>query len=176
MTLHIMTMKREARLADAARFTAAFVVLFAAYMLYSEVPSPAELIAGAGCALVGATAMRSVHRNTRRRFAVRPGWVLWLIVKQVPLAIGECGGLFRALFRTADERAAGIGQMITIPFDGTSGRTEAEAAGRRALITTAICFTPNSVVIGLEMAPGHLLLHQLVPTAAPGSGDPIWPI
>jgi hypothetical protein len=160
-----------------ARFVVVWAVLFAAYMLFSEVASPEELVAGAACAGVGSAAMREVHGNSTRRFAVQIGWLVWLVAKQTPAAFCECWGLFLALFRPAAERNAGIGRMISIPFDGTRGHTPAEAAGRRVLVTIAICFTPNSVVIGPEFQPGYLLIHQLVPREAPhGHGDPVWPV
>ncbi len=159
------------------RFAAWWVVLFAAYMLFSETVSPGELGAGVLCASVGAIAITRLRRNIRRRFAIRAWWVVRLAGKQILAAISECGPLFLVLFRSRAEREAGIGQTLAIPFDGEAGRTPAEAAGRRALITTAMCFTPNSVVIGLEMQPGHLLVHQLTPAAKPpGDGDRVWPV
>jgi multisubunit Na+/H+ antiporter MnhE subunit len=159
------------------RFTAWWIALFAAYMLFSETASPGEIGASGLCATIGAVAVTRLRRNTSRRFAVRPWWIIRLAAKQVPVAFAECWLLFLALFKPLAERRAGLGITMAIPFNGDAGRTQAEAAGRRALITTAMCFTPNSVVIGLEMQPGHLLVHQLSPTPQPpGHGDPVWPV
>ena len=164
------------------RFTAWWLVFLAAYMLFSETASTPEFGAAALCALLGAIAVTRLRHNTRRRFALRPYWVIRLAFTQVFAAFRDCWPLLRALFRSRSAREAGIGEIMAIPFDGEAGRPRAgrrpaEAAGRRALVTTAMCFTPNTVVIGLEMEPGHLLLHQLVPTPRPpGDGDPIWPV
>ena len=170
-------MSGDSTLKAILRFTAWWVALFAAYMLFSEVVSPGEIGASVLCASVGAIAVTRLRRTIRRRFAIRLWWIVRLAGKQIPAAISECWPLLLALFRPWAERANGIGQTLAIPFDGVAGRTPAEAAGRRALITTAMCFTPNSVVIGLEMQPGHLLVHQLAPTATPpGDGDRVWPV
>lgn len=159
------------------RFTGWWLAFFAAYMLFSETASTPEFGAAALCGLLGAIAVTRLRRNTRRRFALRPRWVLRLAFTQVFAAFRDCGPLLRALFRSRPAREAGIGTTMAIPFDGEAGRRPAEAAGRRALVTTSMCFTPNTVVIGLEMEPGHLLLHQLAPTPRPpGDGDPIWPV
>jgi multisubunit Na+/H+ antiporter MnhE subunit len=160
-----------------ARISIQWVVLFAIYALFSETISPAELIAGALCASLATIVMEVTRRNTRRRFAVRPAWIVRLAAKQIPAAFVECWPLVRALFSPFAARRAGIGTILAIPFDGESGRSPAEAAGRRALVSTALCFTPNTVVIGVEMQPGHLLVHQFNQTARPpGDGDPIWPV
>lgn len=170
-------MSGDGILAAIARFAVWWIALFVAYMLFSETINPAELGASAFCASVGATAITKLRRNVRRRFAIRPFWIIRLAIKQIPAAISECWPLLCVLFRPRPEQRQGIGEIMAIPFDGEAGRTASEAAGRRALITTAMCFTPNSVVIGLEMQPGHLLIHQIAPTPKPpGNGNRVWPV
>lgn len=163
--------------ASLARVSVQWVALWAGYALFSETVSAAELVSGAVAASLATVVMEIARRNTRRRFAVRPVWMMRLVAKQVPAAFIECWPLFCALFKPFDARRKDIGTILAIPFDGDAGRSPSEAAGRRALVTAALCFTPNTVVIGLEMQPGHLLVHQLVPAARPpGDGDRLWPV
>jgi hypothetical protein len=162
---------------DLPRLALVWVILFAAYMLFAQVPSPGEFGAAGACACAGTAAMAALAKHTRRRFAIRPRWLWHLARTQLPAAITECWPLFLALFRPLAARERGLGEILAIPFDGKQGRNAREAAGRRALVTAALSFTPNSVVIGLELQPGHLLLHQLQPSPRPpGAGDPVWPV
>jgi multisubunit Na+/H+ antiporter MnhE subunit len=159
-----------------ARISATWLALLAIYMLFSETMTLAELCAGALCASGASLAMEVTRRHTGRRFAVRPWWIVDAARRQIPKVFSECLILLLVLFKPRSGAGGGIGRIIAIPFDGTQGRTPEEAAGRRALVTASMCFAPNTVVIGLEMRPGHLLIHELSPSdKPPGHGDPIWP-
>ena len=160
-----------------ARVTVSSTLLAGCYLLFAEDFGAGDLIAGAIIALCGGMMMEIVRRHSDRRYALRPRWVLHLLATQIPAFFAECLPLLRAMRASPQARARGLGRLVAVPFDGTAGRTATEAAGRRALVSNAICFTPNSVVLGLEMEPGHLLLHQIEATASPpGGGDRVWPL
>ena len=156
--------------------TMSWILLAGCYLLFAEQTGAGDLVAGAVIALCGSAIMEVVRRHSDRRYAVRPRWAQ-VVAPQVPRFFAECLPLLRALRTPSECRERGLGRLVAIAFDGTTGRTASEAAGRRALVTSALCFTPNSVVLGLEMQPGHLLLHQIEATAEPpGSGNPVWPL
>ncbi|WP_428390924.1 hypothetical protein [Lichenicoccus sp.] len=153
-----------------------WILLAGCYLLFAEQTGAGDLAAGAVIALCGSAIMEAARRHSDRRYAVRPSWAR-VIVRQIPVFFAECLPLLRAFGEPLGARERGLGRLVAIPFDGTTGRTAPQAAGRRALVTSAVCFTPNSVVLGLEMQPGHLLLHQIEATAEPpGGGNPVWPI
>ena len=162
---------------DLVAIGSSWAALFAAYVLFSEQVSAPELIAGAVFAVAGAAVMEGVRRHSRRRFAIRPAWLLGVARSQLPAALTECAALLRAFAQPESRRGRCVGRLVALPFDGRTARSEAEAAGRRALVTTALTFSPNSVAVEIEMEPGRLLLHQLEPRPAPEGYDAErWPL
>jgi multisubunit Na+/H+ antiporter MnhE subunit len=151
-------------------WTCTAAVLFGFWLLLVDTHEEAQLLVGAGVAILAATISELVRRQRIVKIGVRPRWLLrlWRPVASVP----------RDLVRLAVAVAPGRrprGRLRALPFDPQV--EDPTDNGRQALAELAGSFSPNTIVIGIDVEPGLLLVHQLVPeeedAAAARSIDPL---
>jgi multisubunit Na+/H+ antiporter MnhE subunit len=134
--------------------------LFVVWLLLVLTQATAELIAGAFVAAIGATAAEVVRRS--RLVDLRPSTLLprrpWRLALTV---VTDCWLLTVALWRQLRWREDNIGAFRGIPFDAGEENDPA-AAARRAAYTAQISLTPNTYVIGIDLAQHNMLVHELV--------------
>jgi hypothetical protein len=145
-------------------------VLFGLWLLFVDTVEAPQLYAGAAVAAVAATASELVRHQRIAGVSPRPRRLLrlWRPVAAVP----------RDLWLLVGEVAAAVGgraprgQFRELPFDPGDGSPEDLA--RHALAEGAGSFSPNTIVIGVDIERRALLAHQLVPDADPArSIDPL---
>jgi multisubunit Na+/H+ antiporter MnhE subunit len=117
-----------------------------------------EWIAGLCAAALGATAVDVVRSQGLLRFRVQCRWLrrLWRpLLRVVPDFLLVLAALARR----------SRGRVRTVDFP-TGGHRDVDV-GRRAFVTLAASLAPNSLVIDVDAESGEVLVHDLVPTAAP---------
>jgi hypothetical protein len=150
-----------------------WVLLWALYLLLVFKTEPAEIVAGAMCGAVGATAAELVRSQQSIRFAPGRGWwrgLLWLPGELV----ADTWRLVVVLWRVMVRREAVRGRFITLPFPGVAGESP-RAQSRRAVAKWFGSVSPNSLVVGFDEDAERILLHQLVTTDEPPICDPWQP-
>jgi multisubunit Na+/H+ antiporter MnhE subunit len=144
--------------------------LWALYLLLVFKTESAEIVAGAVCGAIGATATNLVRTHGNVHFAWPRGW--WRGLLRVPAAIVvDSGRLIVVLWRVIVRREDVRGRSFTVPMRGVRGDS-VEAVSRRALIKWIGSFSPNTLVMGFDEQRGDVLVHQLVPTDEPPWLDP----
>lgn len=143
-----------ARKAVAWTLTAA--ALFAFWLFLVDTHEEAQLLVGVGVAMLAASISELVRRQRIAQVRVQPRWLarLWRPMASVP----------RDLLRLAVAIAPGrhpVGRLRALPFDPRT--TDPTDNGRQALAEIAGSFSPNTIVIGVDVERGLLLAHQLVP-------------
>jgi multisubunit Na+/H+ antiporter MnhE subunit len=147
-----------------------WVLLWALYLLLVFKTEPAEIVAGAVCGAIGATAAALVRAQQSIRFAPGRGWwrgLLWLPRE----LLVDTWRLVTVLWRVVVRREAVHGRFITLPFPGVAGESD-RAQSRRAVAKWFGSVSPNSVVVGFDEDAERILLHQLVTTDEPPICDP----
>lgn len=140
-------------------------LLFAFWLLLNDTPAEPQVIVGMFVAVIGASATELVRRqriaNLRPR--LRDVGALWRPLASVP---GDIVRLVRAL---PAGRAEPVGRFRAIPFEPAGHRygapgDQSDAAGnaRQALAELAGSFSPNTVVVGIDVDRRVLLVHQLL--------------
>ena len=155
---------RRGLVRSAASWVAWWVACMLLWLLLTSTIDPAEVLVGAGAAVLGATAAAVVRRKGGSRIQVRLRWfrTAWL----VPLRIAtETWDVFAVLVAHATGRRRVRGTLQAVPFrhGGESPRQDA----RRAIATTGISMVPNTFVIGIDARRDEMLVHQL--RADPGA-------
>jgi multisubunit Na+/H+ antiporter MnhE subunit len=132
---------------------------FGLWLLFTGSVQWVELLVGADCALVCA------HLTARLRLEgiipSAPGllWLrrfprmVWAVAKDSVLIFHH---LFRCLNGTRRE-----GRFVALPFQ--SRQKGADGYAERAWIITAMTFSPNLIVVAIDVERERILLHQLVP-------------
>jgi hypothetical protein len=147
-----------------------WVALTVLYWLLVFKTEPAELVAGALCGAVSATAVELVRRHGSAMFGPGWGWVPALVRLPMEVVVDTlllCGVLWRVIVRREDVR----GRFVALPFKGARGRGR-EAASRRAVAKFIGSISPNTLVVGFAEKHDRVLMHQLVPTKQPPRCDP----
>lgn len=147
---------------------AAWVVLFAFYLVFAGEISTVEVCAALFCATVGAALAVAAHRSGRRQFRLRaPPKAIWRpLAALVPDFLSVGGELIKAI-RLGGDRPRG--DYFYQPF--TQGDDGPRSRGRRAIAVLGLSVAPRAFVV--RHGEGALLMHAL-PTKAP-SKDPTWP-
>jgi len=134
-------------------------LLFALWLLLCGSLEWPELWVGAACALGSAWLAAVLRRAGVIPFDPGPAWLTKLPRLWLHLVV-ESWQLFVHLLRTLRARRP-EGTFVSLERRWTPGDP---AAGReRAWITLAMSVTPNTVVVGIDVASGRILLHQLLP-------------
>jgi multisubunit Na+/H+ antiporter MnhE subunit len=151
-------------------WTATVAVLFGLWLLFVDTVEAAQLYAGVVVAALAATGSELVRHQRIAGVSPRPRRLLrlWRPVASVPRdlwllareAVGAIGG------------GAPRGRFRELPFDPGAGGPEDLA--RHGLAEGAGSFSPNTIVIGVDVERRTLLAHQLAPDADPArSIDPL---
>ena len=148
----------------------AWLVLWALYVLLVFKTEPAEIVAGAACGAVGATAGTLVRSQRSVRFNPGRGW--WRGMLHLPRElIVDTWLLVGVLWRVLVRRELVRGRFITLPFPGVRGESS-RAVSRRAVAKWFGSVAPNSLVVGFDEDAERILLHQLATTKDPPICDP----
>lgn len=151
-------------------WAATAAVLFALWLLFVDTVEAAQLYAGVVVAVLAATGSELVRHQRIAGVSPLPRRVprLWRPVATVP----------RDLWLLARRVAAALagspppGRFRELPFEPGEGSPDDLA--RHALAEAAGSFSPNTIVIGVDVERRALLAHQLVPDPDPArSIDPL---
>jgi multisubunit Na+/H+ antiporter MnhE subunit len=147
-----------------------WVLLWALYVLLVFKTEPAEIVAGAVCGAIGATAAALVRSQATVRFAPGRGW--WRGMPHLPRAlVVDTWLLVHVLWRVLVRREDVRGRFITLPFPGVAGKSS-HAVSRRAVAKWFGSVAPNTLVVGFDEDAERILLHQLAVTEDPPVCDP----
>jgi multisubunit Na+/H+ antiporter MnhE subunit len=134
-------------------------LLFGLWLLLAGSLQPVVLLVGLGASLACAVLAVALRRAGVIPFDPGPGWLLhlprlgWHIVRESWLLAVH---LFRSVRQGHRE-----GSFLTLERRWTPG--DPAARRERAWLILAMSLTPNTVVVGVDLARGWLLLHQLLP-------------
>lgn len=151
-------------------WAATVAVLFGLWLLLVDTVEASQLYLGVAVAMLAATGSELVRHQRIAGVSPRPRRLrlLWRPVASVPRdlwllareAVGAVGG------------RAPRGRFRELSFDPGEGGPDDLA--RHALAEAAGSFSPNTIVIGVDVGRRTLLAHQLVPDADPArSIDPL---
>jgi multisubunit Na+/H+ antiporter MnhE subunit len=147
-----------------------YLPLVGLWLLLVDTFARGELLLGLVAAAVGATAQELVNAQDLVRFRLEARWLRDL--RLLPrLVLADSRLLVVVLWRqlTGRRRATGVFRAVAFP-EGSPAGDDARDNARRALVTTAVSLSPNSLVVGIEGGQGLMLVHELVPR--PGSPVP----
>jgi multisubunit Na+/H+ antiporter MnhE subunit len=147
-----------------------WLLMWGLYLLLVFKTEPAEIVAGAVCGAIAATAAIVVREQTATRFVPGRGWWRGMVVLPRELVV-DTRLLVTVLWRVIVRREDVRGRFITLPFPGVAGSGE-QAVSRRALAKWFGSVAPNSLVVGFDEDAERILLHQLVITDEPPICDP----
>jgi multisubunit Na+/H+ antiporter MnhE subunit len=140
------------------------------YLVLAGQFSGAELLAGAFSAGIAAFLLTMARSRSRHHFRL-PAHSLGKLLRLPAEVLADCARVFLAVLRRPAQRQ-GSGRFQVREFE--PGNQHPTARARRALVTLAISWPPNSFVLGLT--PNEkLLVHQLLPQPAQDA-DPRWPL
>jgi hypothetical protein len=139
------------------------------YVLLVFKTEPAELVAGAVCGAISATAATLVYRHSKIRFA--PGWGWVPAALRLPRAVAvDTWRLVVVLWRVIVRREQVTGRILTLPYKDAH-RGGVDAMSRRAVTKWIGSVSPNTLIIGFAEKHDRVLVHQLVPVE-PEDPDP----
>lgn len=135
----------------------------ALWLIFADNSGFREIIAGAIAAAAGTYFVPSFIARTKASFSFRARWVLQIL--HVPkLLFTDTGVLLRVIgLRLLDKDVPST--IAAVKFD--TGDDDASSRARRALATTYLTFTPNSLVMGIPRGQQMLFFHTLIPKALP---------
>ena len=144
----------------AASWVVWWVALAVLWLLYQGEWNSMQLYAAASAAAVSATLALVVGRYAAPRARIEQRWLLR--AKRVPAQIVvEFVVVTRVLVRALVERRVPTGEFRAVRFP-TGGSRPAER-GRRAFVTLAMGYSPNSYVVDMDEERGLVLVHLLSP-------------
>ena len=143
----------------AAVWAATWLVLAAVWMLLVDYPGLPELVTGAVCATLAATASELVRSQRMAPVRPRAHWLLraWRPLARAPLDVVV---VLREILLQLVERKPRRGRLRAIRFE--HGPDDPVNNARRALAEALGSFAPNTFVIGIDR--DQILAHQLAPT------------
>ncbi|HET6868279.1 MAG TPA: hypothetical protein VFH80_20355 [Solirubrobacteraceae bacterium] len=150
-----------ALLRRAAAWSAAWVVSGALYLLLIDITDVPELLVGAGAAALAATAFELAReQQTVGGFRARLAWLARAHrpVRNVP---GDTATLTALAFRQLVRPQASNGAFRAVPF--RCGADEELETGRCALAEWLGSFSPNTIIVGVDVERELILGHQLRP-------------
>jgi len=138
-----------------------WVALYVLYVLLVFKTEAAELVAGAVCATLGATATELVRSRGKIRFAPGLGWLRALppLARDVVVDTLRLVPLLWPALR--GERIQGRTRCVSFPDAALPG---VEGASRRAIEKFIGSVAPNSFVVGFDQPHKVVVVHQLIPT------------
>jgi multisubunit Na+/H+ antiporter MnhE subunit len=150
------------------RWLAAWVLLFALWMLLAGTLALSEILVGMAAAAVAATAVEAVRRQGLVRFRPDPRWLLraWRLPWRT---VREFVSLSVALGRSLTARRRVSGRFVALPF--RVGGNDSRSSARRAVLTFGASFAPNTYVVDFDRSEQRMLVHQLLPPYAKESED-----
>jgi hypothetical protein len=142
----------------------------ALYFLLIDITDLPELIVGAGAAVLGTTGLELAREQGIVGESVRWRWLLRLHrpLLRIPRDIIVVSAM--ALVAIVRRRPA-FGTFRVVRFAG--GEDEPHETGRRALAEAAGSLAPNTFVVGIDGDRELILAHQLRPTGARETIDPL---
>jgi multisubunit Na+/H+ antiporter MnhE subunit len=147
-----------------------WLALTGLWMLLVFKTDPAEVVAGAVAAALGATVTVLVRTHEGTRTALRARWLRSLL--GLPRSVvRETLWLVPVVARAVTRREPISGGFRSIEFPDARERS-AQALGRRAFAKWFGSVSPNVIVIGFAEDDDVVLVHQLVRTPAPPRVDP----
>lgn len=153
----------------------AWSIFFTAlYLLLVDTTVLPEVVAGALTAAFASAIM--VRAGREERVTLTPDFPrsLALLCRLPSRVVVDSGLVFVALWRRVVRREQIEGEFCVVPFH--AGDDDPRARARRALVVIGLSLPPNSYVVSVDAAAGHLIVHQLVRRATPpGGGDRDWP-
>jgi hypothetical protein len=136
-----------------------WVGLTGLYLLLVFKTEPAEVVAGAICGAISATAAELVRRHGTVRFA--PGWGWLPAALRLPKTVFvDTWRLVGVLWRVIVRREKVTGRVLSVPY-ADAHRGGVDAASRRAIAKWIGSVAPNTLVIGFAEKHDRVLLHQL---------------
>jgi hypothetical protein len=147
-----------------------WVCAAALYFLLIDITDLPELIVGAGAAVLGTTGLELAREQGIVGESVRWRWLLRLHrpLLRIPRDIIVVSAM--ALVAIVRRRPA-FGTFRVVRFAG--GEDEPHETGRRALAEAAGSLAPNTFVVGIDGDRELILAHQLRPTGARETIDPL---
>lgn len=137
----------------------AAILLFAFWLLLVDSIEAAQLYTGIVAAALAASGFELVRSRRDDRLRARPAWLLgaWRPLARVPLDLAL---LCREAALAALGRQPRGARFRALPFEPGGGGPLDNA--RHALAEIAGSFSPNTYVVGVDVARRALLVHQLV--------------
>ena len=130
------------------------------WLLYQGEWNSIQLYAAASAGAVSATVAMLVRAYARPRVRFERRWLAH--VARVPLdVLVEFVVVTRVLVRALAERRVPTGEFRAVPFP--AGGSRPAERGRRALVTMAMGYSPNSYVVDIDEDQGLALVHLLSP-------------
>ena len=156
---HPRVSRRGRRGSTTWRAVVAWLLLFGLWMLLVGTLTPSEVVAGVAAAAIAVFALEVVIRRQGVRFRPDPRWVLraWVIPWRT---VREFGKLTLALWRGLVLRRRVVGRFVALDFRarGNDGRSVA----RRAVVTIAGSFAPNTYVVDFDRQRDRVIVHELL--------------
>jgi multisubunit Na+/H+ antiporter MnhE subunit len=136
-----------------------FAVLNALWLVLIAAWVPAEEVLGLVAAAIAATAAEAVREQGLAGFRLRARWLLHL--RGLPWrALVESLVVLRILARHVLRKAPAQGRFRVVEVALPEDRDE--RAAKRALVTAAGSFAPNTYVLTIDTREGVMLTHELV--------------
>ncbi len=120
-----------------------------------------EVLAGALAAAVAATAVFIVRSQQLVRLRIKARWLvsLWRLP---PRMVADTGIVLMAVLGHLVRRRPLNGSYRRVPI--RVGSSDPGSVARRAALTAAGSFAPNTIVIRFDRERGTMLVHELVPS------------
>jgi multisubunit Na+/H+ antiporter MnhE subunit len=136
-----------------------FVVLNVLWLVLIAAWVPAEEVLGLVASAIAATAAEAVREQGLAGFRLRPRW-LWHARVLPWRAVRESVEVLRILARHVMRKAPAQGRFRVVAVALPDDRDE--RAAKRALLTAAESFAPNTYVLTIDTREGVMLTHELV--------------
>ncbi len=156
--------KHESRRVRAAFWTAAFLLLYGLWVLFTASLFWQELVIGIPAAAIGATAFEATREQPVAQFWPRIKWVLegWRLPWYVLSGTYE---IFKVL--ALDLLRVKPAQSLVRAARFDAGGDDARSAARRALATAYTTIPPNFIIISIDLKANELVFHQISPEPPP---------
>jgi multisubunit Na+/H+ antiporter MnhE subunit len=153
----------ESTLNLAAVWLVEFLFLFCLWLLFTSSLSPAELLAGAAAAAIGASGDRVVRAKRFVRFRPRSAWLFLFSWQPWYAVTGSAAVIWALIRRLAGRRSKSQFRAVAFP----AGGEDPESTARRALAVALTTIPPNFIVVGIDKDNDVMLIHQVSPSATP---------
>ena len=130
------------------------------WLLYQGEWDSIELYAAASAAAVSASLTLLIHRESLPGTRFERRWLARAV--RVPRdVVVEFAVVTKVLVRALLERRVPTGEFRAVPFP--AGGPRPAERGRRAFVTLAMGYSPNSYVVDIDEEQGLVLVHLLSP-------------